>query len=75
MIERVQCDVYFAELYCSRQRILNENTHGLLRQYWPKLTDFKEISQSAVQNVIVNHNDRPRKKLATQLHNTSQING
>ncbi|MFT4732944.1 MAG: IS30 family transposase [Gammaproteobacteria bacterium] len=31
--------------------------------YWPKSTDFKKISQSAVQDVIVNLNDRPRKKL------------
>jgi IS30 family transposase len=37
---------------------LNQN-----RQYWPKSTDFKKISQSAVQDVIVNLNDRPRKKL------------
>lgn len=55
--------VYFADPYCSWQRGLNENTHGLLRQYWPKSTDFKKISQSEVQDVIVKINDRPRKKL------------
>lgn len=63
MTERLQCDVYFADPYCSWQRGLNENTNGLLRQYWPKSTDFKKVSQSAVQDVIVNLNDRPRKKL------------
>jgi IS30 family transposase len=63
MTESLKCDVYFAEPYCSWQRGLNENTNGLLRQYWPKSTDFKKISQSAVQDVIVNLNDRPRKKL------------
>jgi IS30 family transposase len=42
---------------------MNVNTNGLLRQYWPKSTDFKKVSQSAVQDVIVNLNDRPRKKL------------
>jgi IS30 family transposase len=55
MTESLQCDVYFADPYCSWQRGLNENTHGLLRQYWPKSTDFKKVSQSAVQDVIVNH--------------------
>jgi IS30 family transposase len=63
MTESLKCDVYFADPYCSWQRGLNENTNGLLRQYWPKSTDFKKISQSAVQDVIVNLNDRPRKKL------------
>jgi IS30 family transposase len=63
MTESLKCDVYFADPYCSWQRGLNENTHGLLRQYWPKSTDFKKVSQSAVQDVIVNLNDRPRKKL------------
>jgi IS30 family transposase len=63
MTESLQCDVYFADPYCSWQRGLNENTHGLLRQYWPKSTDFKKVSQSAVQDVTVNFNDRPRKKL------------
>jgi IS30 family transposase len=63
MTESLQCDVYFADPYCSWQRGLNKNTHGLLRQYWPKSTDFKKVSQSAVQDVIVNFNDRPRKKL------------
>ncbi|AGH46948.1 integrase catalytic subunit [Paraglaciecola psychrophila 170] len=63
MTERLKCDVYLADPYCSWQRGLNENTNGLLRQYWPKSTDFKKVSQSAVQDVIVNLNNRPRKKL------------
>jgi IS30 family transposase len=49
--------------YCSWQQGLNENTNGLLRQYWPKSIDFKKVSQSVVWDVIVNLNDRPRKKL------------
>jgi IS30 family transposase len=63
MTESLKCDVCFAGPDCSWQRGLNENTNGLLRQYWPKSTDFKKVSQSAVQDVIVNLNDRPRKKL------------
>ena len=61
--EHLKCGVYFADPYCSWQRGLNENTNGLLRQYWPKSTDFKKVSQSSVQDVIVKLNDRPRKKL------------
>jgi IS30 family transposase len=62
----LKCTVYFADPYCSWQRGLNENTNGLLRQYWPKSTDFKKVSQSEVQGVIVELNDRPRKKLDYQ---------
>jgi len=55
--------VYFADPYCSWQRGLNENTNGLLRQYWPKDTNFKKISANEVKAVIVELNNRPRKKL------------
>ena len=55
--------VYFADPYSSWQRGLNENTNGLLRQYWPKDTNFKHISQREVVCVIAELNNRPRKKL------------
>jgi IS30 family transposase len=58
--------VYFADPYSSWQRGLNENTNGLLRQYWPKKTDFKNVSQRNVTSVIVALNNRPRKKLNYQ---------
>lgn len=58
--------VYFADPYSSWQRGLNENTNGLLRQYWPKKTDFKKISHKSVSSVIVQLNNRPRKKLGYQ---------
>jgi|TARA_Y100000031_G_C8163451_1_gene358179 IS30 family transposase len=58
--------VYFADPYSSWQRGLNENTNGLLRQYWPKQTDFKKVSPKEVSSVIVQLNDRPRKKLNYQ---------
>ena len=61
--EPLKCGVYFADPYCSWQRGLNEHINGLLRQYWPKSTDFKKASHSAVQNVMIRLNDRPRKKL------------
>ncbi|WP_240923598.1 IS30 family transposase, partial [Psychromonas sp. SA13A] len=63
LTKKLKCAVYFADPYCSWQRGLNENTNGLLRQYWPKSTDFKKVSNSLVKEVILKLNDRPRKKL------------
>jgi IS30 family transposase len=63
MTESLDAPVYFADPYSSWQRGLNENTNGLLRQYWPKSTNFKEISLDEVDAVITQLNNRPRKKL------------
>ena len=63
MTQALNAPVYFADPYCSWQRGLNENTNGLLRQYWPKKTDFKLISTNEVDEVIVQLNNRPRKKI------------
>ena len=63
MTKALGAPVYFADPYCSWQRGLNENTNGLLRQYWPKTTNFKEVKQKEVASVIVKLNNRPRKKL------------
>lgn len=63
MTEILKAPVYFADPYSSWQRGLNENTNGLLRQYWPKSTNFKEVSLEEVDAVITQLNNRPRKKL------------
>jgi len=63
MTQALGAQVYFADPYSSWQRGLNENTNGLLRQYWPKSTDFKKVSAKDVSAVIIELNDRPRKKL------------
>lgn len=63
MTEALGAKVYFADPYSSWQRGLNENTNGLLRQYWPKNTDFKKVSANKVSAVIIQLNERPRKKL------------
>jgi IS30 family transposase len=55
--------VYFARPYHSWERGLNENTNGLLRQYWPKSTDFKTVSAKEVAAVVTQLNQRPRKTL------------
>jgi IS30 family transposase len=56
-------DVYFAHPYHSWERGLNENTNGLIRQYFPKKTDFREVSDKEVLLVQHRLNNRPRKTL------------
>jgi len=55
--------VYFAHPYTSWERGLNENTNGLIRQYFPKQTDFANVSHQAVAKVEWKLNNRPRKCL------------
>jgi IS30 family transposase len=55
--------VYFAKPYHSWQRGLNEHTNGLVRQYFPKGTNFHNLTEQDVQNVENILNNRPRKIL------------
>lgn len=52
--------VYCAHPYCFWQRGLNEHTNGLLRDYFPKGTDFHTISQRQLDRVVESINTRPR---------------
>jgi IS30 family transposase len=53
-------ELYFADPGCPYQRGTNENTNGLIRQYFPKGTDFRDISHSEVRQVEKTLNNRPR---------------
>lgn len=55
--------IYFAAPYASWQRGTNENTNGLVRQYFPKGTDFTQVSHQELSRVAQEINDRPRKRL------------
>lgn len=59
----LSADFYFAHPYHSWERGLNENTNGLVRQYFPKHSDFSKITQTDLQRVITLLNHRPRKTL------------
>jgi IS30 family transposase len=56
--------VYFAYPYHAWERGTNENTNGLLRQYFPKSMDFNLIKPEELARVVRRLNDRPRKRLA-----------
>lgn len=55
--------VYFAHPHSPWERGTNENTNGLLRQYFPKGTDFAKISKERLKMIQDELNDRPRKTL------------
>jgi len=55
--------VYFAHPYHSWERGTNENTNGLVRWYFPKGTDFRNVSEEEIANVEYALNTRPRKRL------------
>src|SRR5262249_32631166 len=62
LTQTVGLDVDFALPYRSWQRGSNENTNGLLRQYFPKGTDFARISHQEVAHVERQLNGRPRSR-------------
>jgi IS30 family transposase len=58
--EELGADIYFAHPYASWERGINENTNGLIRQYFPKGTDFNEVSDEEIEHVMNRLNSRPR---------------
>jgi transposase, IS30 family len=55
--------VYFAHPHSPWERGTNENTNGLLRQFFPKGTRFTQLSRAEIKRVQAMFNDRPRKIL------------
>lgn len=63
MAAMLDANIYFAKPYHSWERGLNENTNGLVRQYFPKKIPFDNITNRDLQRVVKKLNDRPRKCL------------
>lgn len=57
----LEAQVYFAHPYASWERGINENTNGLIRQYFPKGTDLRTVTPQQAQEVMDKLNNRPRK--------------
>ncbi len=57
------CQIYFAHLYSSCERWLNENAKGLIRQYLPKSRRLDTVTQKELEHIMQRLNHRPRKSL------------
>lgn len=60
---KLRTKVYFADSYCSWQKGAIENANKLIRQYFPKGTDFNLITKEEIHEVQKKINSRPRLKL------------
>ena len=67
--KELNCKIYFADPYCSYQRGTNENTNGLIRQYFPKRTEFEKLTDDEIKTVEKKLNNRPRKRLGFKSPN------
>ena len=71
--EKLDIEFYFADPYSSWQRGSNENLNGLIRQYFPKKTNFESLTWSEVKYVEKMLNNRPRKRLGYRTPNEEFI--
>ncbi|MBL0127799.1 MAG: IS30 family transposase [Flavobacteriales bacterium] len=68
--EELDLDFFFAKPYRSWERGSNENLNGLIRQYFPKKTDFRTITHQQIRAVQNELNSRPRKRFDYDSPNT-----
>lgn len=67
--EKLNASFYFCHPYSSWERGVNENTNGLIRQYFPKQMKFAMITDKQIDEVEDKLNNRPRKTLDFQTPN------
>jgi IS30 family transposase len=71
--QALQADVYFAHPNSAWERGTNENTNGLIRQYFPKGSDFSNITNQEIEFAINRLNHRPRKCLNFESPSTVML--
>src|SRR5690554_4531410 len=71
--QALDIDYYFAKPYHSWERGANENLNGLVRQYFPKKTNFENINKQGIERVIKILNNRPRKRFGFGYKNPNEI--
>ena len=69
IVAKLDAQSFFAHPYSSWELGLNENTNGLIRQYFPKHRDFTTITQKEINQVMDKLNNRPRKCLGIKTPN------
>lgn len=76
--ENLHTDMYFADPYCAWQKGTNENSNGLLREFYPKSMDLSKTNEKEVQDTLELLNNRPRKcinyKTPNELFNENLLN-
>ena len=78
-VEASGIDFYFADAYSAWQRGTNENSNGLMSEFFPKKTDLATVSETELFTALWLMNNRPRKYLNYQtplesfMHETSLI--
>lgn len=60
---RLNCDMYFADPYCAWQKGTNENSNGLLREFYSKGRDLSHVGEKGLKKNLALINARPRKVL------------
>ena len=63
LTRKLELPIYFTHPYSSYERGSNENCNGLIRQFFPKGTNFKNVSHAEVARIEALVNTRPRKRL------------
>ena len=67
--KKLKTKMYFCDPYHSWQRGTNENTNGLIRQYFPKSINFEQVKKIEVKRIMDKLNRRPRKTLGFKTPN------
>ena len=67
--QELHCQTYFCDPYCAWQKGTNENTNGLLREFYPKGMDLSQVNEKELQHKLTLMNNRPRKCLRYKTPN------